>query len=451
MYFEIYKTILSPFYDSFLKGRNINKYKAILEERQYGTYENLFMLQWAGMRKLLNHAYYNVPFWHTHFDKLNMKPEDFKRYDDLLRVPIIGKGDFRKNYDSMLATNYIGKTWKKSTGGSTGEPLHFEYTPESYDRRVAASKRGYSWAGCEDGMKQAYIWGTAIGEVPLLKKLKEDLHHAILRQKYFNCFKFDEREMARTLKELNRFKPEIIIGYTNPLYEFARFVSDQGNLKFRPKSIISAAEKLHGFQRDLISKVFGCGVFDTYGSREFMLIAAECEERNGLHISMENLYVEVIKEDGSPAKPGEMGELVITDLHNYGMPFIRYKIGDMAIISDRKCKCGRNLPLLEEVVGRSLDVIKTPDGKYVPGEFFPHLMKEFPEVLKFRVVQDKLNEININIVKSGVFADNRVNAMKHEIDKVTGTGMSVLINFVDDIPLTATGKTRVTVSNLGKG
>jgi phenylacetate-CoA ligase len=435
-------------YETYVKRRKMLAYREFLENSQWWPYEKLQAFQWEELAKLLKHAYENVPYWRGQFDRLGLKPSDIKTYEDFCRIPVTDKKSIRENYEEMRAVNYNGKTWKKSTGGSTGEPLHFEYTPESYDWRVAASKRGYSWAGCEDGVKQAYIWGIAIGKVSPFKKLKECLHHLLLRQKYFNCFEFSEKEMAHAIVSLNRYKPEIIVGYTNPLYSFAKYIKNHGKISFKPKAVISAAEALHDFQRKEISSVFGCGVFNTYGSREFMLIASECEKHKGLHINMENLLIEVLGDDGKPVKSGETGEVVITDLHNYGMPFIRYKIGDLAVFSGEPCLCGRGLPMLRDVVGRSLDMIKVSNGNNIPGEFFPHLMKDFHEVKQFQVIQDKINSLVVKIVKAENFDESRLALMKDEIFKVVGREVNVSIVFVDEIPLTATGKRRVTISEL---
>jgi len=448
MYYFLFKNLFNPFFEKAIKKRKMLEYLAFLNKSQWWSEGQLRTFQWQELQKLLKHAYNNVPYWQMVFKQLNLQPSDIKSYAEFRKLPMITKEDIRANKEQMIARNYIGKTWTKATGGSTGEPLELDYTPESYDWRVAASKRGYAWAGCEDGMRQAYIWGVAIGKQPLLKKWKEGLHHFILRQKYFNCFEFDQARMEQTLKELNRYKPQIIVGYTNPLYNFAKFVNNNGGIKFAPNSVISAAEKLYQFQREEIEKAFGCRAFNTYGSREFMLIASECQEHKGLHINVENLFVEVIKEDGTPAQAGEMGDVVITDLHNYGMPFIRYQIGDMAIASEKNCPCGRGLPMLEDVVGRSLDMIKTPDGRFVPGEFFPHLMKEFSEVKQFQVIQEQLDRLVVKIVRSGSFQQSRLEFLQDEIRKVVGQSIRMDLQFVDEIPLTKTGKFRVTVSNI---
>jgi len=147
-----------------------------------------------------------------------------------------------------------------------------------------------------------------------------------------------------------------------------------------------------------------------------------------------------------PARPGEVGELVITDLHNYGMPFVRYKVGDLAVPADRACSCGRGLPLLEDIEGRILDMIWTPDGRMVPGEFFPHLMKEFREVRQFQVVQEALDRLIIRIVLAESLADERLAFIRQQVQEVLGGAIRLDFEFPEEIPLTASGKFRVTVS-----
>jgi len=363
-------------------------------------------------------------------------------------LPILTKGLIKENFNEIVSSKHYDSRWKKSTGGSTGEPLHFAYSKESYGWRVAMSKRGYAWAGAMPGSKQAYIWGIQLGHVGYFKRMKERLHHAIDRQLYFNSFDFDEKAMSQCLHSLNHFKPAAIIGYTNPLYNLALFIDDNSKIGFTPKGVICAAEKVFPYQREVIERVFGAKVFNTYGSREFMLIASECERHEGLHISAENLIVEIIKDDGTPAKEGETGRIIITDLHNFGMPFIRYEIGDLGIATSKTCQCGRGLPLIADVVGRSLDVIRTPEGKIVPGEFFPHLMKDFPEISRFQVVQEKLDLLIIKLVPTTELREASKKRIESEVRNVVGPAMIIKYEVDSHIPLTATGKYRVTVSKI---
>src|SRR5207253_162083 len=152
------------------------------------------------------------------------------------------------------------------------------------------------------------------------------------------------------LERLNRYRPDVIVAYTNPLYVFAQSLEERRLAPFSPKAIIVGAEKLFPFQRALIEKVFAAPVFETYGSREFMLIGGECDRHEGLHLTAETLLVEVLDDDARPTPEGEEGNVVITDLSNYGMPFVRYVNGDRAVAGWGTCSCGRGLPLMRKVV-----------------------------------------------------------------------------------------------------
>ncbi|GAB4554277.1 MAG: phenylacetate--CoA ligase family protein [Geothermobacteraceae bacterium] len=437
----LYEKIYWPVFEFIKRRQTVKLYKKSLSTQWNDVLSNN-QLQMEEFIKLRNYINRYVPFY---VDLANsLLPKDASLTD----YPVMCKKIIKNEFFRLVTQGKNAGLWMKSTGGSTGVPLHFGYTKESYEWRVAMSKRGYLWARAEPGSRQAYIWGTQLGEVSKLRKFKEDLHHFIDRQLYFNCFDFGPNEMSRCLYRLNRWKPEILVGYTNPLYEFALFVDQRGGPGFKPRSIICAAEKVHDFQREVLEKVFGCPVFNTYGSREFMLIAAECEKHEGLHVSMENLIVEVVDDEGNPVKPGEVGRVLVTDLHNYGMPFIRYEIGDLARLSDRQCSCGRGLMMLDDVIGRQLDVIRRPDGKIVPGEFFPHMMKDFKEVEKFQVVQRELNSLEIKLKLSEEIESDGLVLMERLTRDVVGPDMRLNFMPVDDIPLTPTGKHRVTVSEL---
>jgi len=442
MYQQLYENIYFPFFES-LKKRNTYALFKKGQASQWLSYDKIVEKREQSLRRLLKHAVSTCDYYKKYVEISNLEGDL-----ELTRLPILKKEDIKQNYASLISSDYHNRIWTKSTGGSTGQPLHFAYTKESYEWRVAMSKRGYSWAGACPGAKQAYIWGVQLGHVSMLRKSKERLHHFIDRHMYFNCFDFGEPEMTRCLAGLNCFKPECVIGYTNPLYNLALFIGNNSKVIFRPKGIICAAEKVHPHQREVIERVFGARVFNTYGSREFMLIAAECEKHEGLHISAENLIVEIIKEDGTPAKDGETGRIVVTDLHNYGMPFIRYEIGDLGVATTKMCSCGRGLPLIADVVGRSLDVIRTPEGKIVPGEFFPHLFKDYSGIARFQVVQDKINHLVIKLVPTDKIEDAVRSRIDQEIRKAVGSTMVLDYQVVSEIPLTATGKYRVTVSSI---
>jgi phenylacetate-CoA ligase len=227
-------------------------------------------------------------------------------------------------------------------------------------------------------------------------------------------------------------------------------LEERGLVPFSPKSIVVGAEKLYDFQRAVIERVFRAPVFETYGSREFMLMAAECDRHEGLHLTAEQLLVEVLDDDGLPAADGQEGNVVVTDLFNYGMPFVRYVNGDRAIAGWHECSCGRGLPLMRPPLGRTLDVLTTPDGRRIPGEFFPHLLKDFRAVKRFQVVQDTADRIELRLVLGDGWTPQDRARLEDAVREVAGPLVTVDVKPVDDIPLTAAGKLRVVVNNTAR-
>jgi len=448
MYQGLLRNVLQPVHESLIKRRNVRRYQRLLRSSEWWPPAQLRAFQHRELSALLQHAYHHTPFWRERFRRLRLSPESIRTLSDLKRLPPLEKKDIREHRDSMVAGHQRNTLWAKSTGGSTGEPVHFYYTADSYDWRCAATRRGYGWAGAADGAPTIHIWGVTLHGHSRLSSAKEALHRRVLRRTLFNAFEFDDRAMERCVRAINRQKPVALVGYTSPLVALARFVNDGRRLTHYPKAVISAAETLFDYQRQEIESAFRCRVFNTYGSREFMLIAAECGSGSGLHISAENLILEVVREDGTPAEPGEAGEILITDLHNFGMPFVRYRIGDVGIAAGEPCRCGRGLPLLQNVLGRSLDMIRTATGKALPGEFFPHVMKDFPWVDTFQVVQDSASSVRIRMVCNGDRTAESFDELDRLIAAALGDGIAVRYEFVADIPLTRTGKRRVTISEL---
>jgi len=445
MYGTLYRHVLLPFFDGVVKRRRTLEYWRQAEESQWWGRDRLAAFQWEALRQLLHHAQETCPYYRDTWRELGLDAASLASWDDFQSWPLITRDHIRQHRLAMRTTTPMPRL-SKSTGGSSGEPLHFDLNADSNDRRVAMSYRGYGWAGGAPGSKQLHVWGSHLGTVPLWKRWKAELHHRFERHLMLSCFDFTPERMRRQAARWNRYRPEVVVGYTNPLYEFARFVQQEGLHVVPPKSIIVGAEKLHDFQRELLQNVLGAPVFETYGSREFMLIGAECDHHTGLHISQENLLVEILDDDGRPTPAGQEGHVVVTDLFNYGMPFVRYVNGDRAVAGFDQCPCGRGLPLLKKVVGRQLDVLETHDGRKVPGEFFPHLLKEFPSVRRFQVVQTARDAITLKLVVDGGLTVADRELLLREVRNCAGTQVAIHLDFVDDIPLTNAGKHRVVVN-----
>ncbi len=444
MYGTLYRHLLLPLFDGVIKRRQTLRYWRDAEASQWWSREQLADFQQQALQNLLKHAAETCPYYADEWSRRGLSHTSLQSLTDLSRWPCITRETIRQQRLRMRTTAPVVRL-SKATGGSSGEPLQFDLDTGSNDRRTALMYRGYGWAGGAPGTKQLYVWGSHVGNVPMWKRWKADLHHRIDRHLILSCFEFTPEKMREHLQRWNRYRPEVVVGYTNPLYEFARYCESIGERPHAPKSIIVGAEKLHDFQRVTLEQILGAPVFETYGSREFMLIGAECELHAGLHLSLENLFVEILDDNGQPTPHGEEGNVVITDLFNYGMPFIRYVNGDRAVAGFGQCSCGRGLPLLTKVVGRQLDTLNTPDGRKIPGEFFPHLLKEFPTIRRFQVVQQTAQRITLKLVVDGglMLADREF--LLSEIRKCAGMAVEIDLQIVDDIPLTKAGKHRVVV------
>ncbi len=442
----LYRHVLIPAFETGIKWRKTFRYWKELERSQWLGREELERIQFAALHRLVSHAFANCPYYQKEWSKRGLRPQSLKTLEDFGSWPIIGRETVRENRLRMRMASSGKRLFPKSTGGSSGVPLYFDLDMNSYAWKLATWYRGYDWANAAPGTKQLWLWGVPLGPQPWWKPFKDRLYQRFYRRFVLNCFHLNEETFHRYLHQLNRYKPDVIVAYTNALYVFAQFLDGENLKVFRPKSIVLGAEKVHDFQRQLIERVFGCQVYETYGSREFTFIAGECDRHRGLHLSIETLLVEVVDDYGRPVPEGEEGNIVITDLTNYGMPFVRYANDDRAVAGWKKCSCGRGLPLLRKVVGRRLDILQTPDGRKIPGEFFPHLMKDFPAVKRFQVVQEDLNHIQLRVVLKNAWNEGDRKFLDHEIRKVLGQAIRFDLLPVDDIPLTRAGKLQVVLN-----
>lgn len=443
VYEYLYRGVAYPAYES-LRGRETFRYLREYERSQWLSRDELQALQWAKLQRLLRHCQDHVPYYRDLWAKSGIHWSDLRDMEDYARLPELRKEDIRQNYAALVAVPYQGRTMRKTTGGSTGQPLAFEYTRESYERRMAVAMRGYGWAGARQGMRTAYLWGGDIVPPGRLQRMKTALHLAAVRRKMLNSFFLTRENIAAYVDSLNRFRPEVVVGYAGPLHHLARHCIDHGIALWKPRTVVTGSEALQEFQREAIQQAFGAPVFNTYGCREFMLMASECAARDGLHVNMDHLVLEI----ADAPSPSGAGRVLVTDLHNFGMPFLRYANGDMASPMAGDCTCGRHLPRLAKVEGRVIDMIRTRDGRTVPGVFFPHLMKDVPGVDRFQVVQKRHDHIVIKIVPLENFDASATAMLEGEVRKVLGTDTRVEYLLVDDIPLTASGKQRVTISEL---
>jgi phenylacetate-CoA ligase len=445
-YEKAFSRVLYPLWESGLRRRHTLAYLADYRRDQWLAPEQIAALQWQRLKRLLEHCEQKVPYYRQRWREAGIAVADIRNLDDYAQLPVLTKADIRQHFDALQAEGWHDRVLTKATGGSTGDPLRFGYTRESYERRTAVMWRGYDWAGSRMGRRTLFVWGGAVGTPNRVQQFKDRVYNAAFARRVLNSFDMTEANMAGYADAIDDYRPQVIVGYVGPLVRLAQWLLDTGRRVAAPRSIIGAAESLHEFQREIIERAFGCPAYNTYGCREFMLIASECERREGLHVNADHLVVELQRRpDASATEPGEV---VITDLFNYGMPFVRYLNGDVATASDHVCSCGRGLPLLQRVDGRLLDAIRTPAGHLLPGEFFPHMLKDVPGLVRFQVVQRRLDQLDLSLVRGPGFDEASLAYIRRELAKVVGDSLQLNVHFVDDIPLTPSGKWRVCISEL---
>jgi phenylacetate-CoA ligase len=421
-----------------------------LERTQWLTPDEIKKIQWMKLKNLLEYVYNYVPYYHKIFKKININPKEITNYELFRKISILTKEEINSNFNNIVSSEYTKEDLiKNSTGGSTGNNLTFFNDKKHGAYYYAIIFRNDQWAKFNIGDKHAYLWGSSFDIATQNTILEKFLNKYLFRSLWLSTYDLSEINMDRYVKKILKYKPKIIIGYSSPLYLLARFIHENKIEGIKLQSIISSAEVLFDYQREIIESAFCCKVFNRYGCREFGTIAQECSQHSGLHINNEHIFVECLRENGELASPGEKGELIITDLDNYAFPFIRYRIDDMAVVSDKKCICGRGLPLLETIDGRTFDITVGSNGRYFGGTFWTLLLRTAVDGIKqFQVIQEKFGEINIYLIVDSSFTENKKQKVLEKIYENFGEDMKVDIKIVDNILLTKSGKHRFIISKV---
>jgi phenylacetate-CoA ligase len=452
MYSALYKHVLLPAYDTLLRRRATLRHLSEFERTQWLPREEVERRQWEGVLAMLRHAAREVPYYREGFAAAGVRVEDVQAPEDFARLPLLEKATLRERPDDLVAASYRGKPLIASrSGGSTGQPVEFRFHRDHYVRRLAAWWRADRWAGWDLGTRQIVLWlgvGTGAGDRHRRDVWKEHLHWALMRWKVCTATQLS-REKARLYWEtMCRFRPTTMYGLAQSAHTFALLLEEQGLQPPPMRGIILGAEKVFPHQRARIEQVFGTPTFERYGCQEFCNIAAECDRHDGMHLNADGLYVEVVGPDGRPVPPGETGEVVITSLDNYAMPFIRYRIGDMGALAVGDCPCGRGLPRIKEIAGRCLDMIVTAEGTIVSGVMVPHLVKQFAAVRAFQLVQDALDSVVLRVVAGPGFDGAQKASLGAQLRRWLGPGMSVRIEERRELETAASGKYRLVISDV---
>lgn len=374
------------------------------------------------------------------------------------QLPILERDDLLVRQNELVDEGFPGETWWDQTGGSTGEPVRILKDYSSKKAMLQSKAQMHGWAGHRAGLPVVELWGAErdileqryrqpLWNLPMMRRVR-------CQKLIQNAFRMGEKQMRQYLEEWHWFRPHTIISYAHSIHELARFAAREGILPYRPKAIITSAGTLTDEMRIDIRRVFGAPVFNRYGSREFGNIAMSCEQQDGLHIIPTAVHVEIIRPDGSPAEPGELGEILVTSLTARAMPLIRYRIGDAGSWG-KPCACGRPLPVISQVAGRHTDNFIGVNEELIHGEYFTHLVWHLEAIRKFQVVQEDIDHVRFRLV----LAENSVSIfdrqteelrLTEETRKAMGPGCRISFEYPEDIEPNVTGKHRFTISQVAR-
>ena len=414
-----------------------------LNKTEWFSPDELAAWQLPRLQHIVKYAYEHVPYYHEKYQQLGIQPDDIRSIKDIQSLPFLTRDDINNNLKKMVSPEKRKIAIPDATGGSTGQPIRF-YRERAFSWWDNALEiRGRGWYGVSEGDKIAWIWGAARDMRNW--NWKKRLGAKILREQYLNAFNMTEENMDSYAKMLIRWQPKMLRAYASALSLFAQYIQEKGITGIRPKLIETTAEKVTKPQRELFEETFNCPVVDWYTAREFGTIAFQCPV-GSLHV-VEPLYLEVIAND-QPAQPGQMGEVVLTSTHQYAMPFIRYKLGDLAIYKPELCSCGRGLPVLSEVVGRTQDFLVTTNGLFVHGGFFHQAFRQWPEIHRYQVYQADKQHLDVRLVCKTEVDDDWLDMVHKEIKHRFGEEMNISINLVDDFKLTPAGKHLSVISDV---
>lgn len=416
-----------------------------LEETQWWPRERLEQLQAERLRSLIRHAYERVPYYRQLLDAAGVRPDSIRTAADLPRLPVLTKSTVRAETASLLADGFPRRDLLKGqTGGSTGTPLEFYSSREArLSHGMARSLRAHQWAGLYQGdrfvrvIKRRHAGTADMAPFELLSR-------RVAREFLEDCAGFSDSTLSGVVERMTRLRPRAVRGYASAICIIAEFIRDAGLPAPEVGAVVVGGEQLFDAQRALLRDVFGKEPFSKYGSFETFHIAMECEAHRGMHVSAEDLIVEIVDADGFPVAPGRQGRVVITSLHEYGMPLIRYDIDDESSMLDEPCPCGRALARLSAVTGKTGNVIYTPSGRRLSLHTLASSSLAPLGIRQFQFVQETLDHVVVRVVPGATLTAEEARTLRERIvahyQGILAEGIQVEAIVVDRIEPTPAGK-----------
>lgn len=438
----ISRHVAYPLWDLKERSVRLDEHRK-LQRIQWLDPADIAELQLRRLQAVMEHAYRNVPFYRQNWPRDPLKyPLQSKA--ELRDFPVVEKHDLRE-HQSLFVSETVSRSdlIAAKTGGSTGVALEVLFDKRCQQQRNAAAMLSDSWAGWRPGMLKAALWGSPPVASTLRSKLRRYLHDRIF---FLDTMNLNDDTMLAFHGELQRRKPRALFGHAHSLYELARFIDDAQLEPITIDAAVSTSMMLLPVHRKVVERVFRTDVTDRYGCEEVGLIASECEEHEGMHLNEAHVVVEFLNEQGEAHEEATPAAVVVSDLNNYGMPLIRYAVGDEAIPSDRRCECGRGLALIEKVVGRTADYLIKSDGSRVSGiSMVEKTLTAIPGIEQLQIVQESYADFRLNLVPARDFNEETQHSLVAAVREVFGESAKVAIERLERLPKTARGKSRFAV------
>lgn len=417
-----------------------------LEEQERWHPEQLEKWRVARLRNFLSTIGQSVPYYRELFADIGFDPTTVTSTSDLWRLPISDKATMRAAGESLKAEGAHDLT-RYNTGGSSGEPLIFYIGKDRKSHDVGSKWRVTRWWGVDIGDPEIVVWGSPIelGAQDRMRLLRDKF----LRTELLPAFEMSKKNLDHFVELIRTRRPAMLFGYPSSLSLIASHARARGitmdRLGIRVAFVTS--ERLYDEQRKIISDVFGCPVANGYGARDAGFLAHECPD-GGMHVQAEDIILEIVDRNGQVLPPGQPGEIVVTHTATSHFPFVRYRTGDIAVLSENSCKCGRTLPLLQEIQGRSTDFVVATDGTIMHGLSLIYTVRDVPGVERFKIIQHSLNHTEVLLVASEVLDAAGEARIVRDYKARLGQEVNISITRVDQIPPEKSGKFRYVVSHV---
>jgi len=414
------------------------------------SYNELKQNQEKQLKKIINFAYSNVPYYNNLFKTNKIEPEEIKTLGDLEKIPILTKDEINENWNQFIPRNLQNQKYINfSTGGTTGTPMRYRIS--RYERFLAAALRfqWWSWAGYKLGDKVAIMGGSSL--IPKKTSITSKMQLYVQNFLSFSSFDLEDENLKKYLAILNKKKPKFLYGYASSIYFFSDWLERNDLEVYSPQAIFTTSEKLYDNMRKKIETIFNVKILDGYGLNDGGLHAAECSENNGYHIDTIRSIFHVIDNNGTILDKGD-GKAIATSLYNYAMPFINYDTSDLVKLKEDFCSCGRETKMLESITGRTVDILFTPEKKTIHGWFILYLFWEYGDKIKrYQVIQEDLKNLVIYVVpEKDEYLDEIENNLKiiKQIIWERSPNWNIKIKFVKEINQLKSGKYQFIINNI---